>query len=310
MNLDIVIFGLSITSCWGNGHAATYRALVKALHERGHTVTFLERNVPWYRDSRDLRNAEYCRVELYDGLREVAQRFEAMVSNANLVILGSYVPDGAILGDWITTRARGVTAFYDIDTPVTLAGLDSGDIPYISAPLIPRFDIYLSFTGGPLLSLIEDSYGSPRARALYCTADVNAAAPADRPPRWALGYLGTYSADRQSALENLLFGAARRLPNEEFVVAGAQYPADVQWPPNITRIEHLPGSEHAQFFASQRYALNITREHMRSAGYSPSVRLFEASAAGVPIMSDRWPGLETFFTPVPRSWWWRTPTRS
>jgi spore maturation protein CgeB len=297
MILDIVIFGLSITSSWGNGHAVTYRALANALYQRGHKVTFLEREAPWYRDNRDLTDAEYCRIELYDNLREVPKRFGQLVANANLVILGSYVPDGVRLADWITSRARGITAFYDIDTPITLAGLDSGKTPYISAALIPRFDLYLSFTGGPLLNVIEEIYGSPRARVLHCTADFSAAAEPDVSLRWTLGYLGTYAPDRQSALETLLLETSRHLSDQQFVVAGPKYPHDVRWPANLARIEHLPPSRHREFYASQRLTLNITRENMRVAGFSPSVRLFEAAAAGVPVVTDEWPGLETFFTP-------------
>jgi spore maturation protein CgeB len=297
MNLDIVIFGLSITSSWGNGHAATYRALAKALFERGHKVTFLERNVPWYRENRDLFSAAYCRVELYDDLREASRRFGGVVSSADLVMLGSYVPDGRILADWITTRARGITSFYDIDTPVTLAALERGQACYISAALIPRFDLYLSFTGGPTLDIIENRYGSPRARELYCAASLEPHSPASTAPRWALGYLGTYSADRQHSLETLLIAVARDLPSERFIVAGPQYPSQIRWPANVRRIEHLPQADHAEFYNNQRYTLNITREAMRLAGYSPSIRLFEAAAAGVPIISDKWPGLETFFAP-------------
>jgi spore maturation protein CgeB len=297
MILDIVIFGLSITSSWGNGHAVTYRALAKALHQRGHKVTFLERDVPWYRDNRDLTSAEYCRIELYDSLREIPKRFAQLVANANLVMIGSYVPDGVRLADWITSRARGITAFYDIDTPVTLAGLDSGETHYISAGLIPRFDLYLSFTGGPLLNTIEEVYGSPRARALHCTADLPSAAEPDVPSRWALGYLGTYAPDRQGALEALLLETSRHLSDLEFVVAGPKYPDDVRWPANVARITHLPPTRHKKFYASQRFTLNITRHNMRLAGFSPSVRLFEAAAAGVPILTDKWPGLEAFFTP-------------
>jgi spore maturation protein CgeB len=297
MILDVVIFGLSITSSWGNGHAVTYRALANALHQRGHRVTFLEREAPWYRDNRDLTDAEYCRIELYENLREVPKRFGQLVTNANLVIIGSYVPDGVRLADWITSRARGIAAFYDIDTPVTLAGLESGTTPYISAALIPRFDLYLSFTGGPLLNVIEEIYGSPRARALYCSAELSGAAGPDVPLRWALGYLGTYAADRQPALETLLLETSRHLSGQQFVVAGPKYPDDVRWPANVARIEHLPPSRHREFYASQRLTLNITRENMRVAGFSPSVRLFEAAAAGVPVVTDKWPGLETFFTP-------------
>lgn len=297
MTLDIVVFGLAITSSWGNGHAATYRALLKALSARGHTVTFLERDVPWYRENRDLDSAEFCQIELYQDLKEVARRFGRRVAEADLVIIGSYVPDGLTLADWITTRARGVTAFYDIDTPVTLAGLEAGNASYISAALIPRFDLYLSFTGGPLLNLIEERYGSRRARALYCSAEFEALTPAHVPPKWALGYLGTYSADRQAALELRLLEPARQLADETFVVAGAQYPENILWPVNVTRIQHLPPKAHPSFYSLQRYTLNVTRADMVTAGYSPSVRLFEAAACGVPVITDRWPGIETAFAP-------------
>lgn len=297
MMLDIVIFGLSITSSWGNGHAATYRALAKALHRRGHDVTFIERDVPWYRDNRDLCAADYCRIELYDELRDVPRRFGARVADADLVMIGSYAPDGATVADWITRHAAGVTAFYDIDTPVTLAGLDSGTVSYISAALIPRFDLYLSFTGGPVLSLVEDVYGSPRARVLYCAADIEPPLHNGLSPPWALGYLGTYSADRQPGLQAFLLEPARALPDQQFVVAGSQYPAGIEWPANVARIEHLPQSQHAQFYGAQRYTLNVTRADMRAAGFSPSVRLFEAAACGAPIVSDIWAGIETLFTP-------------
>ena len=298
MNLNIVVFGLSITSSWGNGHATTYRALLKALHARGHTVTFLERDTPWYREHRDLTAAPYCRIELYQSLTDIPRNFSSLVTEADIVMLGSYVPDGAVLADWITMHASGVTAFYDIDTPVTLGRLEKGDAGYISSTLIPRFDLYLSFTGGPVLEFIERRYGSPRARALYCGVDPNEHTPILTASRWCLGYLGTYSPDRQEMLEKLLLAPARSLPDEKFVVAGPQYPPDLSWPDNVERIEHLPPDRHAEFFSAQRFTLNVTRGDMTAAGYSPSVRLFEAAACGVPIISDRWVGLDSFFTPA------------
>ncbi|HVY59616.1 MAG TPA: glycosyltransferase [Xanthobacteraceae bacterium] len=297
MNLNIVIFGLSITSSWGNGHATTYRALVKALAARGHQVTFLERDTPWYRDHRDLLDPPYCRLELYRALNEVPVRFSEIVADADLVVLGSYVPQGAALADWITTRTRGVTAFYDIDTPVTLSQLESGKSDYISPGMIPRFDLYLSFTGGPVLELIEEMYGSPRARALYCAVDPEIHMPVATTPKWELGYIGTYSADRQPSLDRLLIEPARRLPDRTFVVAGPQYPGSIAWPDNVQRLEHLPPGDHSSFYSNQRYTLNVTRSDMIAAGFSPSVRLFEAAACGVPIVSDRWPGLDTLLVP-------------
>jgi spore maturation protein CgeB len=296
MKLDIVVFGLSITSSWGNGHAVTYRALLKALAARGHQITFLERDVPWYRENRDLAKADFCRIELYKELRDLAL-YASLVAEADLVILGSYVPDGATVGDWITSAARGVTAFYDIDTPVTLAGLAQGRTEYLTPSLIPRFDLYLSFTGGPTLELLERRYGSPCARPLYCTADSDLHAPLALEHDYALGYLGTYSKDRQPALDRLLIEPARELKTERFVVAGAQYPASLRFPKNVTHIAHAPPAEHSAFYARQRFTLNVTRADMVAAGYSPSVRLFEAAACAVPVISDRWAGLETFFTP-------------
>jgi len=297
MKLNIVFVGLTITSSWGNGHATTYRALVKALSGRGHTVTFLDRDTPWYREHRDLEKSEHCRIHLYETLPELARRYAELVREADLVILGSYVPNGVAIGDWITSNARGITAFYDIDTPVTLAGLDSGKIDYISPGLIPRFDLYLSFSGGPALGIIEDLYGSPLARALYCSADLamHAARPVAR--KWALGYLGTYSEDRQPGLADLLLAPARQLKDQSFVVAGPKYPDVKTWPGNVRHIPHLPPGEHADFYSAQRFTLNVTRSDMKALGFSPSVRLFEAAACGVPVISDNWPGLETILTP-------------
>jgi spore maturation protein CgeB len=295
--MNIVAFGLSITSSWGNGHATTYRALLKALAARGHTVTFLERDVPWYRDNRDFTRVPYCTIELYDELKSVPARFGPLVAAADLVILGSYVPDGAVLADWITRNAKGVTAFYDIDTPVTLARLRQGNADYISAAMIPRFDLYLSFTGGPVLAEIEDEYGSPRARALYCAVDPDVHSPVDVAPRWELGYIGTYSEDRQPTLDRLLIEPARRCPDKRFVVAGPQYPAAIAWPDNVTRVDHLSPADHRAFYCAQRFTLNVTRADMIAVGYSPSVRLFEAAACGVPVISDSWPGLETILAP-------------
>src|SRR3954470_18435143 len=296
MKLNIVIIGLSITSSWGNGHATTYRALAKALSSRGHSVSFLERDVPWYREHRDLADADYCRIHLYGSLPELARRHAARVCEADLVILGSYVPDGIAIGEWLTSMATGVTAFYDIDTPVTLAGLEAKKVSYISPGLIPRFDLYLSFSGGPALGIIQDLYGSPLARALYCSADMNGHASTTE-GKWSLGYLGTYSEDRQPGLESLLFTPARRLPEQAFVVAGPKYPEGIQWPNNVTYIPHLSPNEHLSFYGSQRYALNVTRSDMKALGFSPSVRLFEAAACGTPVISDNWPGMEAVFTP-------------
>jgi spore maturation protein CgeB len=295
--MKIVILGLSITSSWGNGHATTYRALVAALVARGHDVLFLERNVPWYAANRDLPRPLHGQTALYADLTELDERFAAPVRHADLVIVGSYVPEGRAACAWALATAQGVTAFYDIDTPVTLAALRSDACDYLARDLVPRFDLYLSFTGGPTLRRLETEFGARRARPLYCAVDPAQYFPEPVRHRWDLGYMGTYGADRQERVEQLLLEPARRLPDLRVVLAGPQYPDDVAWPPNVERIVHLPPAEHRHFYNAQRFTLSITRADMVRAGYSPRGGLFEAGACGTPILSDWWEGLDSFFTP-------------
>ncbi|MCM0083254.1 glycosyltransferase [Geomonas sp. Red32] len=295
--MNIVVFGLSITSSWGNGHATTYRGLLREMAGRGHSILFLERDAPWYARNRDLPEPGFCRTVLYQSLPEMMSEFGREVREADCVIVGSYVKEGVEIGKWVTGEAKGITAFYDIDTPVTLADLQDGTCAYLTADLIPRYRLYLSFTGGPTLRVLERQFGSPMARPLYCSVDPDLHYPLVEKPTWDLGYLGTYSNDRQPSLERLLCKPATRWPKGRFVVAGAQYPAEIRWPANTDRIEHLAPDHHRGFYCSQRFTLNLTRRAMRRAGYSPSVRLFEAGACGVPVISDPWPGLDEFFTP-------------
>jgi spore maturation protein CgeB len=294
--MRLVVLGLSLSSSWGNGHATTFRALLRAFAARGHDILFLERDVPWYASNRDCADPDYCRLEFYSDLADL-ERWRGEIVSADAVIVGSYVPEGVAVGRLVQRHARGVTSFYDIDTPVTLAKLERGDFEYLSPELIPGYDIYLSFTGGPTLGHIERRYGSPAARALYCSVDPEAYPPLDVPKKWDLSYLGTYSPDRQPTLERLLVEPARHMPERRFVVAGPQYPAEIDWPANVERIEHLPPGEHAQFYAASRFTLNVTRADMIAAGWSPSVRLFEAAACAVPAISDRWEGLDSLFAP-------------
>lgn len=295
--MNIIILGLSITSSWGNGHATTFRGLVRGLTARGHEVLFLERDVPWYAANRDMPNPTFGCTELYTSLDNLKDRFEADVHDADLVIVGSYIPEGVEVGKWVISTATGVTAFYDIDTPVTLAKLEKGDTEYISSELIPKYDLYLSFTGGPTLERLERRYGSPHARAFYCSFDPDIYYPEEHAQKWDLGYLGTYSPDRQPVLNNLMLECARKWNNGRFVTAGPQYPQGIKWPDNVERIDHIPPSEHRVFYNSQRFTLNVTRAEMARVGYCPSVRLFEAAACGIPIISDRWDGLDTIFEP-------------
>jgi len=289
--MRIVVLGLSISSSWGNGHATTWRALGRGLAALGHELLFLERDVPWYAEQRDLARPGFCDLVLYEGVDALRGRLGPEIERADAVILGSYVPDGIEVAELVLQRARGVRAFYDIDTPITVEALEGERCAYLSAGQVSAFDLYLSFSGGRLLEHLSRRFGAKRPHALYCAVDETRYHPVRVETRWDLGYLGTYSEDRQPTLDRLLLEPARRMPTRRFVVAGPQYPAGINWPENVERIDHLPPDEHSAFYGAQRFTLNVTRASMIRAGWSPSVRLFEAAACGTAILSDRWDGL-------------------
>ena len=298
--MKLVIYGLTITSSWGNGHATTYRSLCRALHRSGHTITFIERDVEWYRSNRDLPEPEFCTVQLYEDWQTSAASLLEASDGADAIVVGSYFPDAITATEALLDRGAGPLLFYDIDTPITLAQLRAhGRTEYLKGSLIPHYAAYLSFTGGPALRELEQSFGSPCAVPFYCSVDPELYKPtAIREDfRCDLSYLGTYAADRQSKLARLLCGPAELLPSAKFLVAGPQYPQEITWPDNVRRMIHLSPPEHPSFYSSARFTLNLTRDDMVATGYSPSVRLFEASACGAAILSDGWPGLEEFFTP-------------
>ncbi|ASY58044.1 glycosyltransferase [Sinorhizobium sp. CCBAU 05631] len=296
-SLDIAVLGLSLSSSWGNGHATTFRALLRGVHAAGHRVTFLERDVPWYASHRDLIKPEFCELVLYGSVDELLTRHGGRLAGADGVVIGSYVPDGVEVIDAVLDLGPKRLCFYDIDTPVTLAKLGRGDEEYLARRQVPFFDLYFSFSGGRMLDRLRSDFGARRPVPLYCAVDLDIYRNTGAPRKWDLGYLGTFSPDRQPILERLLIEPARRLPEMRFVVAGPNYPLGIDWPGNVERIEHLPPAEHAEFYSRQRFTLNVTRADMVAAGWSPSVRLFEAAACRTPLISDWWRGLDSFFPP-------------
>jgi spore maturation protein CgeB len=297
--LKIVICGLSITSSWGNGHATTYRALARALHARGHDIVFFERDLEWYASNRDMPEPPFCRVYIYDRWEDVLPLLRRELKESDVAVMGSFFSDGARAVDEVLDSRAGVKAFYDIDTPITVGKLRQEDCEYLRRDQVPGFDLYLSFTGGPLLREIESRFGARRAVPLYCSFDPDRYrfCEADLRYKCDLSYMGTYAADRQPKLEELFCAPARALLGKQFLLAGPQYPLGTALTKNVRRIIHLEPEFHPLFYCSSRFTLNLTRKDMVEAGYSPSVRLFEAAGCGAAIISDFWPGLQTFFTP-------------
>ena len=297
--MRLVIFGLSFSSTWGNGHAALWRGLIAALVAQGHDVTFFERDVSYYADHRDMAEMPGGTLRLYKSWDEVAPRAEAAVREADVAMVTSFCPDGIAASDLVCS-GRALRCFYDLDTPVTLAALDAKEsVAYIGPHGLTGFDLVLSYTGGEALTALQTRLGARRVDAFYGWADPAAyyRVPTVSHYEATLSYLGTYAADRQDALDRLLIEPARRRPTERFIIGGAQYPQTFPWTTNIYFVRHLPPVEHCTFYSSARMTLNITRAAMARMGWCPSGRLFEAACCGTPILSDHWEGLDAFFEP-------------
>ena len=294
--MKLVIFGLAVSSSWGNGHAVLWRALIRALGKLGHYTVFFERDVPYYAQNRDLRVLEGGRLVLYDDWTEVLPEAKRELADADAGMVTSYCPD-ALPATELVLEAPTLHLFYDLDTPVTLSRLAAGrSVAYVGPNGLGPFDLVLSYTGGAALTELHNRLGAKVVVPLYGSVDPDHYRPtAAEGPRAALSYLGTYAADRQTALETLLVEPARRRPHARFVIGGVQYPADFPWAGNIFFWRHVAASEHPKFYASARLTLNVTRHAMAAFGWCPSGRLFEAAACGTPIVSDWWDGLEEFF---------------
>jgi spore maturation protein CgeB len=299
--MKLVIFGLTISSSWGNGHATLWRGLCGALLRMGWHVVFFERDVPYYAAHRDLSELPAGGVlRLYASWPEIAEAAQGELADADIGMVTSYCPDGIAASELVLASKAQLRFFYDLDTPVTLARLAAGEaVDYIGARGLGDFDLVLSFTGGEALTALKTRLGARRTAPLYGSVDPDMHRP--RPPVQHyvadLSYLGTYAADRQAKLEELLVMPARRLPDRRFVIGGAQYPNDFPWTSNIHFVRHLPPAEHPAFFSSSRFTLNVTRASMAAMGFCPSGRMFEAAACGAPMISDYWAGLEALFEP-------------
>ncbi len=298
--VKLVVFGLSISSSWGNGQATTWRALARGLARSGHRLVFFERDVPYYARHRDLFDVAGGALHLYPTWSDVRELALRELTDADAAIVTSFCPDAREAADAVLGSRARVRVFYDMDSPLTLARLEAGEpVEYVPSSDLRGFDLVLSFAGGPTLRDLAARLGARRVEPLYGCVDPEVHRPV--PPRADLAsdmsYLGTYAADRHAALEALLVGPARAEPERRFLLVGPLYPPECGFPANVRRLEHLAPDGHAALYASSRVTLSVTRGPMRERGACPSARLFEASACGVPVLSDDWPGMRAFFEP-------------
>jgi spore maturation protein CgeB len=298
--MKIVVFGLTISSSWGNGHATLWRGISRALARLGHRVVFFEKDVPYYAASRDLLEIPNGELVLFEAWEQVRSRAATEIADADVAMMTSYCPDGVKVADLLLNAHRAKRVFYDLDTPVTLSRFRIGETTtYIGPRMLADFDLVLSYTGGDALEKLRSELGARRVSPLYGHVDPEVHRPVCPVAHFLsdLSYLGTYAADRQHALERLFVEPALCRSNQRFLIGGAQYPEDFPWAPNIFFARHLPPPEHPAFFSSSRLTLNVTRQAMAEMGWCPPGRLFEAAACGVPVLSDCWPGLGDFFEP-------------
>lgn len=297
--MKLVIFGLTVSSSWGNGHATIWRGLCSALARQGHEIKFFERDVSYYAIHRDLASSRDYEIIFYNKWEEIEPSARAGVESADCAIVTSYCPNAQVASDLILDSSA-LRIFYDLDTPVTLERLRRGEeVDYVPSYGLAPFDLVLSYTGGPALNELSARLGAKRVAALYGSVDPDVHRPVDGNDRYRadLSYLGTYASDRQAKLQELFIDPARQCPEKRFVIGGAQYPTEFPWTDNIWFVRHVPPFEHPAFYCSSDLTLSVTRAAMAEMGYCPSGRLFEAAACGVPVISDYWEGLSDFFEP-------------
>lgn len=298
--MKLTVFGLSISSAWGNGHATLLRGLFRSLHAEGHEVHFFEHDTAYYAAHRDAPSLPYVNIHLYSEWDESLPLIKTVLASSDVAMVTSYCPDGAAACEVVLDANRECSVFYDLDTPITLSRLSQGEVPpYLPVDGFSGFDLVLSYTGGAALDQLSTRLGARNVASLYGWVD-----PANYSRVSAclefssdLSYLGTYSIDRQKSLEELLIKPAERLVDRRFVIAGAMYPNPEQWPSTIRHFSHVAPPQHASFYSSSPLTLSVTRGTMAAMGYCPSGRLFEASACGTAVLSDWWEGLDSFFTP-------------
>jgi len=298
--MKLVVFGLTLSSSWGNGHATIWRGLCGALSRLGHEVMFFEKDVPYYANHRDLACPQDYELVLYRCWKDIAEQARTAIGNSDAAIVTSFCPDAQAASDAVLDCPTSLHVYYDLDSPLTLQLLrENGKVEYVPRYGLGPFDLVLSYAGGRALDELKQSLGAGRVAALYGSVDPEIYRRVHASNRYFadVSYLGTYSSDRQASLDQLFLEPARRTPAKRFLVGGAMYPEDFPWSENVWFVHHVPPPEHPAFYSSSKLTVSVTRGPMMELGHCPSGRLFEAAACETPLISDNWKGLSDFFEP-------------
>jgi spore maturation protein CgeB len=300
MPLRIAFFGSSLVSAYWNGAATYYRGIVRALHERGHRITFYEPDAFGRQKHRDMADPDWATVVVYPGDEAGALRAVDQAEGADLMVKASGVGACDELLEQAILAARTpatLAVYWDVDAPATLDRVGgNGHDPF--RPLIPRYDLIFTYGGGePVLS----GYRRLGARAcvpIYNALDPATHFPASPDPRFEgdLGFLGNRLPDREHRVEEFFLGPAEILKDRRFVLGGSGW-GDRPVPTSVRYVGHVYTRDHNAFNSTPTAVLNVSRESMARYGFSPPTRVFEAAGAGACLITDAWEGIELFLEP-------------
>jgi spore maturation protein CgeB len=301
MGLNIAFFGSSLVSSHWNGAATYYRGIIKALHRRGHRVTFYEPDAYGRQQHRDMADPDWAKVVVYDAQddRGVLRALEA-ARGADLVVKASGVGVfDALLerGVLELKRARSAVVFWDVDAPATLDRIEQDPHdPFHSC--IPKYDGILTYGGGEAVVAAYRAHGARDCVPIYNALDPEEHKRVDVDSRFAgsLGFMASRLPDREARVEEFFFAAAARLPEQSFVLGGTGW-SERAVPANVRCVGHVYTRDHNAFNSTPLAVLNVNRDSMARYGFSPPTRIFEAAGAAACIISDRWQGLEHFLEP-------------
>jgi spore maturation protein CgeB len=299
--MQIAFFGSSLVSAYWNGAATYYRGIIRALHERGHRVTFYEPDAYERQQHRDIADPDWARVVVYAGEGETGVR-EALsdARGADLVVKASGVGvfDELLEAAVLDLQRPGTrVAFWDVDAPATLDRVNQEPRdPF--RPCIPRYDLVLTYGGGrPVIDAYE-RLGARQCVPIYNALDPSTHHPVPPDPRFEadLGFLGNRMPDREWRVEQFFFTAAAQCPEATFLLGGCGWESKAM-PPNVRYLGHVYTRDHNAFNVTPRAVLNVSRESMARYGFSPATRVFEAAGAGACLITDHWEGIDLFLEP-------------
>jgi len=296
----IAFYGSSLLSSYWNGAATYYRGLLAGLARLGLDITFLEPDVHDRQAHRDIDPPDWCRVEVWEGTIRGLEAAAAHAARADIVVKASGVgyEDDLLLTQVMAAARPGATrVFWDVDAPATLAGLQAApDQPL--RRMLPDLDLVLTYGGGDPVVRAYRALGAREVAPIYNGLDPSTHHPTAQDPRFAadLAFLGNRLPDRDARVAEFLFGTAEALPDCRFLLAGAGW-EEVNVPPNVLKLGHMPTALHNAFNATPRMVLNVARDSMAATGFSPATRVFEAAGAGACLVTDAWEGIELFLEP-------------